>query len=715
MRFGKVLQNLLPHLRNTFSNRDITQKVSHALALENQIAEALLTQWVHAPGFEPTQPAIVAFRARTFADSSPNVPIRRVAFRDQFATFTLLHKIALTVKKFQITARQLPWLFAYRQRDGDPTAEWLDMNALPLTLDGGAGGNIRFVGWERLRSLFKLRDSLPMGEITLDAVFAQVRTPTVSQAATLSTLEALVKWKAEDVATLVGPQGFNLAFPADYKDERALLRVAQSLALLNRLGMPVTSCLSLAETTAMDDPVGAERIARATNQAVKAKYDQSMWETLAPPLCNILRDKQRTALVDYLVARPARPGAPFWRHSNDLFAHFLLDVEMGSCQTTSRIKQALCSIQLFVQRCLMNLEDDVKANTEVDPRWNEWKRMKSYSTWLPALQTFLRPESLMEPELRDDKSPFFVDLQSELQQQDVTKDAAEAAFLHYLEKLDATARMTVVGLYHQEESDLSDHKVVDVLHVFARTRGKPPAYYYRQRVDASYWTAWEKVDVEIEGDHLIPVVWNRRLYLFWPIFMKKQKEASIQLPKPGDTLDKGEMFWEIKMAWSEYKNKKWLAKAISHDYLRLAIDSGSVDAEIEQKGKSLLTFRTSIDGPAKSLSITCFQETGLGLHQLVGQFHFDGCNSSPLAVAPAQQRTSFVVRPRNTHTNYMSFAAESEPEDAVAWEAKDTIEHADKATALYASSLDDSRSFSFHPHSSDSQVQLLAKAPPSSA
>ena len=38
------------------------------------------------------------------------------------------------------------------------------------------------------------------------------------------------------------------------------------------------------------------------------------------------------------------------RDANDLYAYFLLDVEMAPCMMTSRIKQAHCTVQLFVQR-----------------------------------------------------------------------------------------------------------------------------------------------------------------------------------------------------------------------------------------------------------------------------------------------------------------------------------------------------------------------------
>ena len=48
-----------------------------------------------------------------------------------------------------------------------------------------------------------------------------------------------------------------------------------------------------------------------------------------------------------------------WENTNDLYAYYLLDVEMCSCQLTSRLVQASGSVQLFVQRCFMGLEPGV--------------------------------------------------------------------------------------------------------------------------------------------------------------------------------------------------------------------------------------------------------------------------------------------------------------------------------------------------------------------
>jgi hypothetical protein len=117
---------------------------------------------------------------------------------------------------------------------------------------------------------------------------------------------------------------------------------------------------------------------------------------------------------------------------------------MSACMMTSRIKQGICSVQLFVDRCLMNLESKVRADA-IDP--TVWQWMKHYRIWEANRKVFLYPENWIEPELRDDKTPFFKELESELLQNDLTMDTAETAFLNYLEKLDEVARLEICGMY----------------------------------------------------------------------------------------------------------------------------------------------------------------------------------------------------------------------------------------------------------------------------
>ncbi|MCP4930738.1 MAG: hypothetical protein GY912_02020, partial [Candidatus Marinimicrobia bacterium] len=218
-------------------------------------------------------------------------------------------------------------------------------------------------------------------------------------------------------------------------------------------------------------------------------------------------------------------------------------VEMDPCMMTSRIKQANGAIQLFVQRTMMGLEKEIQMDEDAR---QEWKWRKNYRVWEANRKVFLYPENWIEPELRDDKTSFFKELETELLQNEINDETVETAFVNYLYKLDEVAQLNLVGMYH----DLNENTI----HVFGRTHSEPYICYYRRR-EGTNWTPWEKMELDIEGDHLIPVVWNRRLYLFWAVFNKVAGEEW-----GGETTED----WEIKLAWSEYKKGKWAPKKL-HD------------------------------------------------------------------------------------------------------------------------------------------------------
>jgi hypothetical protein len=152
--------------------------------------------------------------------------------------------------------------------------------------------------------------------------------------------------------------------------------------------------------------------------AAKSKHDEERWPAIARALRDPVREKQRAALVAYLIA-----AEPDYADEADLFADLLIDVEMAPCMLTSRIKQAISSVQLFVQRAFLNLEDQIEL-TRDDAE--QWKWMKNYRVWEAARKVFLYPENWIEPDLRVDKSPLFEQLENTLMKGELTDAAARS-------------------------------------------------------------------------------------------------------------------------------------------------------------------------------------------------------------------------------------------------------------------------------------------------
>ena len=147
--------------------------------------------------------------------------------------------------------------------------------------------------------------------------------------------------------------------------------------------------------------------------------------------------------------------------------------------------------------------------------------MKRYRVWQANREVFLWPENWLDPELRDNQSPFFKETMGELLQGDITEDAAASALLNYLAKLSEVAKLEPCGMYHVAGSANSADAVT---HVIARTAGSKRKYYYR-RQELGGWTAWEEIKLGIEDNPVVPIIWNDRLILLWVQILKQTPPA----------------------------------------------------------------------------------------------------------------------------------------------------------------------------------------------
>jgi hypothetical protein len=313
--------------------------------------------------------------------------------------------------------------------------------------------------------------------------------------------------------------------------------------------------------------------------ALRARYDAADWRSVVQPINDSMRAIQRDALVAYIlnqmISNPARAHIDT---ADKLFEYFLMDVQMEPCMQTSRIRHALSSVQLFIERCLMNLETRVSSGSIIAKQW-EW--MKRYRVWEANRKVFLYPENWLEPELRDDKSPFFREMESELLQSDITEESASIALLNYLAKLEEVAKLEPCGIHHVPGGD----RTSEVDHVVARTAGAHRKYYYRRRQDGS-WTPWEQIKLDIEDNPVLPVVWRGRLFLFWLRLVKKGPESAAR--PSGTNMNDMELPANPKITvqailnWSEYFNGKWQPIRTSDPARPLTIVTGIEEKRLDR-------------------------------------------------------------------------------------------------------------------------------------
>ncbi|HRI80396.1 MAG TPA: PA14 domain-containing protein, partial [Cyclobacteriaceae bacterium] len=306
---------------------------------------------------------------------------------DALALYQLMYKIALIINRFKIS----DWELRYIAHHG----EWFNgfrFNDFPLTPQSAPSPS--YQSWESMCDFLGIRKLFPLGAEALRAVLDAAEVEPA-----LDAFSEHMEWDREMVGILAGPEGINLHFPQDFRNGKAFPRLFTCLRLIKRLGVSVEQCRILAEFTWQNEKDVKSARTTAKN-AVKSKYVKEQWLSIAKPIQNTLREQRRTALVSYLVNHPD-DNRPTFKDANELFNYYLIDPEMSACMMTSRIKQAISSVQFFIQRCMMNLELAGYPDPEDD--WTTyWPWMKNYRVWEANRKVFLYPENWIEPELRDD-------------------------------------------------------------------------------------------------------------------------------------------------------------------------------------------------------------------------------------------------------------------------------------------------------------------------
>ena len=487
------------------------------------------------------------------SESLPRGPLSRSTLTPDAAierarrALLLLTKTLQLVQGLGLDERELRYVLTHR-------ADFADVDLTRLPTDEGAGDDAAaralFGQFLRLAAYARLKREVAGGTDDLIAVF---ETTAIDDVYAL-----LAQITRRDPATVKGTARALFATPA-FRDERAVRRLWEALQIVERFGVPVASIVALTSIVSADADFDA-RFERARDliKTLKARFAPDAWQHVARPIFDRLRQRQRDALVALILDERG------FARLEQLYEYFLIDPGMEPVVQTSRIRLAIGSVQLFIQRCLLNLEPQVHPSTILAKQW-EW--MKRYRVWEANRKIFLFPENWLEPEFRDDKTHLFTELEGSLFQGDVSDDLVEDALLAYLKKLEELARLDVVAMHLEDRADPAQN----TLHVIGRTFSDPPKYFYR-RYAHEMWTPWEPVTAEIQGNHLAPVVWRDRLYLFWVTFLEKPDENAAVGTSTGSTslgaLTPAQVATDlvaihaqkkvqVDLHWSEYVHGAW--------------------------------------------------------------------------------------------------------------------------------------------------------------
>lgn len=438
--------------------------------------------------------------------------------------YFFLQKVATIATKVNITPEVLRALYT------TPSLIGFDFSTIPVSDPDSivqSVANDTLYNLLRLDKWYRVSERLKLSSEELIDLITQGTNG--NESAWLAILEERKGWGSK-ITDLMSASILNVTFATNLSSDndnapKLLERITDVISWCDRIALSPLTIYDVLKSDLNTD--ASEKILLAA----KGKQEIDQWLAIAPPLRNEIRRKQRDALVAYLLANPKSSNYEYWRNKNELFEYFLIDTEMEPCALTSRIKQGINSIQTYINRVLMGLEYEdnlygvanrkLKMSGDLPQEWAKWR--KWYRVWEANRKVFLYPENWIEPELRDNKTDFFKELETELQQDDLTQGLAEDALSNYLEKMDEVGRLEPAGCCEDNEG---------VIHVFGRTYGHPNKYFYR-RLEGDVWTPWERVEMDIKSEHVMPIVWNRRLHLFWLTFRETQEKFYVGYDGPG--------------------------------------------------------------------------------------------------------------------------------------------------------------------------------------
>ncbi|MGV8004205.1 neuraminidase-like domain-containing protein [Photorhabdus temperata subsp. temperata] len=287
-----------------------------------------------------------------------------------------------------------------------------------------------------------------------------------------------------------------------------------------------------------------------------------------------LLEAQRDALVDYFIGQvvahsPAmEPLRDDIKNVDDVYDYLLLDVMVSAKVNTSRVAMATNTLQQYINRISLNIEKGLFMTVEESENWQEFANRYNYWSADRMLRTY--PESYLEPMLRLNKTEFFFQLESSLNQGKITQESVQQAVLGYLNNFEDVSNLEVIASY-EDGVDITRDKFFFI----GRTRTQPYQYYWRSlnlsirhpdtdALSPNAWSEWRFIDLPLGGVKsatIRPIFLNNRLYIAWAE-SEEVTPTTTNIRLHADTEEAPKTYnTQLKIAYAKYDGT-WSAPSI---------------------------------------------------------------------------------------------------------------------------------------------------------
>lgn len=261
-----------------------------------------------------------------------------------------------------------------------------------------------------------------------------------------------------------------------------------------------------------------------------------------------LNERQRNALLSYYLGQyiPASGNEDLVnlvQTPEDVYEYLLIDPLVSNAVPTSRVAQAMSSIQQYINGITMNMEPGYQTQYLDQDNITNWKEgLSQYDIWAGEVELDTYPENYIDPTLRQSQTAYFKDLITDLNQNTINSDTAQQAVMNYLNKFEQVANLTIVSGYLD-----STDQTNGVYYFLGKSTTSPVQYYWRSFdmsknvdnvVSTDAWSEWYPMNTAINEDAVqgIPrlTYFNNRLYLLW---FEKVKAGTVGQGEDSKTYD----------------------------------------------------------------------------------------------------------------------------------------------------------------------------------
>lgn len=249
--------------------------------------------------------------------------------------------------------------------------------------------------------------------------------------------------------------------------------------------------------------------------SLKKIYSDADWEKIYDKYNGSIMEEQRDLLEIFCLWKLSGSNwsSSAFKTTRDLYEYLLIDVDTSGLKKTARVRQAIDTLQLYLQRCRIGLELNVAIDPDDIPdHW--WTWLMSYEAWEMNKRVFIYPENYLSPVLLKNKTSLFKDFENSLSLDEVTQAATEEAFKKYLDSLQELSKLEYIDACRYTINDPVFGNT-DTLYLIARTHTSPAKFYYRTRQPGDIWSEWLPIELSIQGKHVSPVYVFNRLHIFW--------------------------------------------------------------------------------------------------------------------------------------------------------------------------------------------------------